>query len=112
MSTGSVAPDHITMDYDEWAEKFKLKKNALVDDAPFDGCLFETYGREEAQIKELLEACPRCVWTIVEDDDGNLIVVDGWHYVNRFGYLVTELPAAENTSYEVVDEDMNELNGE
>lgn len=33
----------------------------------------------------------RCLWTIVESDDGgDLYAVPGVHYVNRIGYIVTE----------------------
>jgi hypothetical protein len=37
------------------------------------------------------------LWTIVGADDGSLMVVSGWHYVNRIGYLVTKEPWTEPT---------------
>jgi len=32
------------------------------------------------------------VWTRVDGDDGKLILLNGWHAVNRLDYFVTELP--------------------
>ena len=51
------------------------------------------------------EIAPETVWTVVEDDDGNLVVVDGLHWVNRHGYLVTEVGRGLNESFVVIDSD-------
>jgi len=34
----------------------------------------------------------RCVWTIVEGDNNRLYLTPGYHYVNRLGYAVCEVP--------------------
>lgn len=62
------------------------------------GCpkLFETY--DEAVKAEALKyaASPdqlyRHIWTVVDGDSGDLIVLNGWHLVNRVHYMVTKTP--------------------
>jgi hypothetical protein len=49
---------------------------------------FETYGDD---LEFVHKADPDHVWTVV-DVDGNLIVVPGFHYVDRFLYIITEEP--------------------
>lgn len=59
-------------------------------DAPFDGCVFETFGPELDAVRA---ADPACVWTLVSsDDDDGLYLLTGCHFVNRLGYLITERP--------------------
>jgi hypothetical protein len=41
------------------------------------------------------------VWTAVDGDNGELILMSGWHFVNRFGYIVTERPYDPLILYEV-----------
>ena len=69
---------------DAWEEKYKPFTNQ------FDGSdKFETYGEE---LEFVRAQDPRCVWTLVDGDDGNLYIVDGYHFVNRINYFVTEVP--------------------
>ncbi|MCI4659701.1 hypothetical protein [Cryobacterium zhongshanensis] len=37
------------------------------------------------------------LWTIVNGDDGSLVIASGWHYVNRIGYVITEEDWTEPT---------------
>jgi hypothetical protein len=60
---------------------------------------FETYGEDLARVER---ADPKCVWTIVEDDEGRLVVIHGFHLVNRFRYIITKEPVKpedKNTEY-------------
>ncbi len=60
---------------------------------------FETYGEELAVVKR---ANPKHIWTVVEGDEGKLIVIPGFHVVNRFLYILTEEPIRpedENEEY-------------
>ena len=69
---------------DAWEEKYRPIQNH------FDGGdKFETYGEE---LEFVLAQDPRCIWTLVDGDDGNLYIVDGYHLVNRINYFVTEVP--------------------
>lgn len=74
---------------DVFWDEYKPITNHLDDNASWNGCMFETYGNEEEFISQQAEKNPKKVWTIV-DADGELIIVAGWHFVNRMGYLVTE----------------------
>jgi len=51
---------------------------------------------------------PRCIWTLVDGDDGNLYIVSGYHLVNRINYFVTEVPYEGNgmdVPYYIFDEE-------
>jgi hypothetical protein len=43
----------------------------------------------------------RMVWTLVEDDDGDAVIVEGYHLVNRLGYFITAKPAKAGYQYVV-----------
>lgn len=63
----------------------------------WDGNLYETYGADEEYIKNYPD--PTKIWTLV-DCDGKFYILAGYHYVNRFGYFITEKPW-DNEMYEV-----------
>jgi len=69
----------------EWDEKYKPIKNHLDNNAD----KFETYGEELEFVKSQK---PEHIWTLVEGDNGDLYIVDGYHFVNRLNYFITELP--------------------
>lgn len=41
------------------------------------------------------------VWTLVEDDNGDLVVINGLHFVNRIDVYVTEKPYNKNEIYAI-----------
>lgn len=66
---------------------------------------FETYGEELDFVRA---QDPRCIWTLVDGDDGNLYIVDGYHLVNRINYFITEVPFEGNfleVPYYIYDEE-------
>ena len=81
----------IRMSEDEFYEKYNPVKNHLDANAAFDGCMFETYGKEHDHILTLAQDPQKknTVWTIIEAEE-NLYYVNDYHYVNRLGYLVTK----------------------
>lgn len=82
----------------EWAERFKPITNPNGDGS-WDNCKFETYGDDYAKVMDALAKDPRTVWTITitDTDEGTSIGVgDGWHWVNRDGYLITEVPCPDD----------------
>ena len=79
--------------WDEWAEKFKPIKNHLDSDP--DQLLFEIYGEE---IEFVRNYDPRYVWTNLQGDMSDLICA-GYHYVNRIGYYITEVPWDDDMDY-------------
>lgn len=90
----------LIINYNNFQEVFKLKTNHIDDNASYDGCMFETYGVELEFVKDHAQ---EHIWTIL-DGDGTLIVSNGYQYVNRIGYLISEIPVPDNFHYEVHDE--------
>ena len=39
-----------------------------------------------------LECDPAHVWTVIDGDNGELYVVEGWCFVNRLGYIIAKNP--------------------
>jgi hypothetical protein len=72
---------------DAWEAKYKPVRNRLDNNDKF-----ETYGEELDFVRSVYDTDPRRVWTLVDGDDGNLYIVDGYHLVNRVNYFVTEVP--------------------
>jgi hypothetical protein len=77
--------------FGKWLTHFKPIKNYLNAHAPGDGMMFETFGPENAYVKDCIEKKPGCVWTLL-DCDGKLVISNGYWFVNRLNYFVTEVP--------------------
>ena len=106
-----MAKKFIKLTEDEFYEKFTPTINHLVNDAPFGGTMYETYGAENDFINEFAQSEHRTkIWTI-EEVEGNFYFVSGWHYVNRYGYIITEEAVMEVEEYEIkLDNDVDEPN--
>lgn len=76
--------------YEIWEDTFKPVKNHLDEDAGIDGYMFETFGAELAHVQAVLKDNPEKVWTVVDGDSGKWYISQGFHLVNRIGYLITE----------------------
>jgi hypothetical protein len=81
------------LNYEEWVDKYNPILNSINDNASFEGLLWETYGEE---VKKVLSYPREQVWTLIEVDD-NMIVIPGYHLVNRLGYFITDIP------YDILD---------
>lgn len=44
----------------------------------------------------------RCIWTTL-DVDGFVMLASGWHFVNRLGYVITEVPVPDGVDVLVYD---------
>jgi hypothetical protein len=93
----------IEMDFDEWCDKYKPIINHIDSNASFDngygGIMFETYGDEVAFVKEQPEAN---IWMYGQGDDGGTYVWNGWGFVNRLGYFITEVPCPSDIDMQVM----------
>lgn len=103
------------MNIDEWQEQYRpipnhLDSNASWQDEDGVGVMFETYGEEVEFVKS---QDPNLIWTYVDDSEGGTCVIAGWHFINRIGYFITEVPWTDEwMSIQVddgVDEDMCEI---
>ena len=97
-----MAKECIKMTEDDFYAQFTCVKNHIDLNAGFDGCMFETYGPELEHVKGRLDddVTRRTVWTIIEVE-GKFYYVSGYHFVNRFGYLITEEFIKEDLEIEV-----------
>jgi hypothetical protein len=96
MSTNLV--DFIEMDFDEWCDTYKPITNNIDTNASFNGTMFETYGEEVAFVKEQPE---EYIWMYGDGDDGGSYIWNGWGFVNRIGYFITEVPCPPNLDIQV-----------
>jgi len=46
---------------------------------------------------------PAKVWTVIDGGGVYLDLIDGMHYVNRLGYVITHEPAAPGVAYYVTN---------
>jgi hypothetical protein len=88
----------ITLSESEFWENYAPAPNHIDPSHGFNDCLFETYGPE---LDYILSVDPALVWTVLECDDGNLAVVSGVHFVNRFGYFISTVRVPEGVSFTV-----------
>lgn len=88
---------------DEFESKFTKIKNHLDENASFDGCMFETHSEELEYVFNLSKTAPKRVWTIIEGERDSLYYSNGFHLVNRLGFLITE-EEAPNIEIDVVAE--------
>ena len=91
--------DFIEMTEDEWFETYKPIKNHIDLNASFNGHMFETYDEEVAFVKEQPN---ENVWMYGDGDDGGGYLWNGWGFVNRIGYFVTEVPCPPNVTIQVL----------
>jgi hypothetical protein len=96
--------------FNEWCLKYEVMSN------PFFGGIddkFETYGEELDYVLSIANTEPARVWTLVDGDDGNLYIVDGYHLVNRVNYFVTKIPFEGKfmeVPYYIFEEEEDEVN--
>ena len=92
------------MNVDTWEETYRPINNSGDEYASWNGQLFETYGNDEEAVVTVARQEPRRVWTLV--DTGNtLSIVNGFHYVNRVGYFITEEPWEAGATIDVAVSD-------
>lgn len=60
---------------------------------------FETYGEDIKHVLRVAEQHPRRVWTLLDGEE-NVILVNGFHYVNRICYFITNEDGTEGETYE------------
>jgi hypothetical protein len=89
--------------YDDFLEKYTPEYNQILleqlrtkedtgnilpeDICSYGGTMYETFGEELDYIREQPN---KRVWTIVDGDGDDLIIIAGKHFVNRMGYIVTD----------------------
>ena len=92
----------IEMTEEEWFATYKPIPNHIDKNASFSdgehGYMFETYGDEVEFVKK---ADPAHIWTYGDGDDGGSYIWNGWSFVNRIGYFITEVPCPAETEIQI-----------
>lgn len=84
----------------QFDEQFTLVENHIDNNASWGGAMFETFGEELEYVKMKAEKGNN-VWTIIEGDDDSIFIVNGVHFVNRIGYLITREEWEGETEVEI-----------
>ena len=92
----------IEMTEDEWFKTYKPIPNHIDKNASFSdgehGYMFETYGDEVEFVKS---QSPANIWMYGEGDDGGTYIWNGWGFVNRLGYFITEVPCPDGLTIQI-----------
>jgi hypothetical protein len=95
----------IEMTFEEADEKFHFMVNNYDEYASFNGLMFETYGDEVEYVKSILSSSPDRVWTFGDGDDGGGYIWNGWSFINRIGYFISEVPCPADTTIQILVSD-------
>ena len=90
-----MTTNELSLTWSEFVNQFRPERNKSSKDP--DQQMYETYGEEGEWVARF---DPHYVWTYLQTDEGS-VTVEGYHYVNRLGYFITEVPWIDSTSYEV-----------
>lgn len=86
--------NRISLTAEEFQTNYRPIKNPFSADGSY---MFETYGQELDFVRS---APANTIWTYSQVDYG-FVTTEGYHFVNRLGYYVTEVPWEPDTEYEV-----------
>lgn len=94
-------------DFISWGDfvaRYRPAAHGIIEGEP-SRPMFETFGQDLLTVKRTKE---RYIWTVIdfdltdsavdrrlypgEDGDNCWVIVPGYHYVNRIGYMITEVP--------------------
>ena len=83
---------------EDWVMDYQPIENHIEPNSSFEGHMFETYGEE---LDFVLSHDIHNIWTYIDGDSGNPIIVNGYSLVNRIGYFITEIPWADEDEINV-----------
>jgi hypothetical protein len=84
----------------DFNKQYPLIANHLDANASWNGCLYETFGKQLAFIEQQPS---NTIWTLVEED-GKQFLLSGFHFVNRLGYLISTVAVSEGQEIAVLDD--------
>ena len=82
--------------YDDFLGKYHPIKNHLDKNAGYDGCMFETFGKELEYVLATHQHSPQNIWTLVEGENNDMWLSPGYHFVDRLAYIITKEPVDRN----------------
>ena len=97
------SPDYkkVLLTMEEWEHHFKPIDNPIDKNASLGGAMFETYGEEYDYVAAIGHREPNRIWTYMDDDNGDTVIINAWAFVNRIGYLITEKPYDDSIDIQV-----------
>ena len=69
----------------DWDNLYTPIKNPVNKEE--DSIIFETYGEDFETVKNYNQ---NHVWTVVDGDNGDLLIIKGLHWVNRVYYIISK----------------------
>jgi hypothetical protein len=78
-------------------DEYKPVKNPLDPHSCYDGCMIETFEPQYDLVRKQWYRNKKCIWTVLDGEGSGLVVVSGLHFVNRMGYIITEIPWESET---------------
>lgn len=75
--------EHI--DFSQWLQAYQPQPNAFMEDARLSGLLLE---HEGDQWVEVMKTSAAYIWTVFHDDQGNLLMRNGYQVRGRIGYVL------------------------
>ena len=67
--------------------------------------MLETFGDDLKLATEINKKTPLRVWTAIDSDNGDVVLVNGFHFVNRIYYVITKENAKnENEEYLITEQ--------
>ena len=92
------SPDYgkVFLSIEEWNHHFKPLVNHLDKNASFNdgsgGIMFETTGAEYDYVAAIGHKEPNRIWTYIDNEEGDTVIINHWGFANRIGYFITEKP--------------------
>jgi hypothetical protein len=90
---------NVILTVEEWEHHFNPLVNHLDKNASFDdgsgGTMFETYGAEYDYVAAIGQKEPNRIWTYIDNEEGETVIINHWAFANRIGYFITEKPYDE-----------------
>ena len=82
--------------YDDFLEKYHPIKNHLDENAGYDGFMFDTFDEQLHYILQTNTHSPQNIWTLIEGENNDMWLSPGYHYIDRFGFIITKEPVDRN----------------
>jgi hypothetical protein len=88
------------VDIDVFENKYNLDASVLSTEMCPESQqgMFETYGSDVEEVLRIAKISPNRVWTAVDGDEG-FWLINGFHYVNRVYYMITEENGTDEEVY-------------
>lgn len=97
------------MTWKEFVEIYAPIKNPFDANTDCDGHVFSFANHAEdpdwpqmLYVQDHFKYAPETIWTVVDDNDGWYGIISGCHYINRMGYIITQVGRSRNAGEIIV----------